>query len=227
MWVKPAFPLATALLATLNIVAWFLVVIANAVSHGSHGVAGIPKALIHHVDSTALLNAGAIDGATLGSGGWWRLVTSQFLHVEPAHMLFNMVGLVLLGTVLERLFGHWRFAMIYLAAGTAGQLASVLFAPTLVSSGASQAVIGLASAYGTTLLLRPHLQGGRRIVPMVSVLAWTLVQVGLDLASAGAIKPGHLVGFLAGFVLALVVRPPIDSHRESLVADSYAAASNR
>ncbi|HEU5348237.1 MAG TPA: rhomboid family intramembrane serine protease [Ktedonobacterales bacterium] len=176
-------------------------------SHGTRAPSDILHALTHHIDSTTLLRFGAVDGATLRAGGWWRLLTSQFLHVEPAHLLFNVVGLLVLGGMLEREFGHWRFAILYFGAGTVGQLASVLFASTLISSGASQAVIGLAGACLVALLLMPHLRDSRWIAFALLMLLWTGLQIALDIVSSGAIKPGHLAGFLAGIVVALVLWP--------------------
>lgn len=128
-----ASPLIASALCILNLLGWCLVSIVGAVSHGTRAPSDILHALTHHIDSTTLLRFGAVDGATLRAGGWWRLLTSQFLHVEPAHLLFNVVGLLVLGGMLEREFGHWRFAILYFGAGTVGQLASVLFASTLIS----------------------------------------------------------------------------------------------
>ncbi|MGE5333210.1 MAG: rhomboid family intramembrane serine protease [Nitrososphaerota archaeon] len=223
----PVRPLITLILCALNILAWCLVSIAGNTSTSARTPAGILHALTRHVDSTILLRFGALDGATLGAGGWWRLLTSQLLHVQPAHLLFNMVGLLVLGTMLEREFGHWRFALLYLAAGTVGQLASVLFAPTVISSGASQAVIGLAGACLVVLLFRPHLRNSRWLALALPMLVWTGLQIALDVVSSGAIKPGHMAGFLAGFVVALLLLPWWNHRQETIVDHSPADGGNR
>ena len=48
---------------------------------------------------------------TLLSGGhqYWRLGTALFLHYGPAHLLFNLFALYVLGPALERAIGGIRF----------------------------------------------------------------------------------------------------------------------
>lgn len=80
---------------------------------------------------------GALDAlawrrTALDSGQWERLLTAHVAHLGPHHLLFNLLGLLL---ITELLLERWR--------GTA-----------IVS-------LGLASAFGTSFLLwygEPHLQ---------------------------------------------------------------------
>jgi rhomboid protease GluP len=152
-------------------------------------------------NSILLLRVGAVNGALLSAGQWWRIIASQFLHVHFLHLLFNMLALLLLGSVLEREFGSLQLVVLYLGSGIIGQLAGVIAAPLLVSSGASQAVMGLAGGMFVLLLRRPQ----RRALwlVLVSVIG---IQVALDLISSGGIKVGHLAGFCAGIVTCFVCR---------------------
>ena len=52
----------------------------------------------------------------------WQIVTHMFMHVNFSHVLFNMIGLISLGTILERFWGPKRFLFFYLAAGLGGAL---------------------------------------------------------------------------------------------------------
>lgn len=52
--------------------------------------------------------------------------TSMFLHAGGGHLWGNMVFLWMLGTVVERRVGHYRFIWLYLATGLVGNLAFVL-----------------------------------------------------------------------------------------------------
>lgn len=86
-------------------------------------------------------------GSNLGrltlSGQWWRLFTSMFLHGSLLHLAFNMFALWQVGRLVERIFGSLRFAWLYLLAGLAGSLASVLWNSHVNSVGASGAIFGI------------------------------------------------------------------------------------
>lgn len=52
----------------------------------------------------------------------WRLVTFQFLHATPAHLIMNMLGLWLFGGTVERKLGFRKYAAFYLVCGIFGGL---------------------------------------------------------------------------------------------------------
>jgi rhomboid protease GluP len=139
---------------------------------------------------------GGISGEVFSSHEWWRLLTSQFFHVHFMHMIFNCLCLFLVGGSIEQAY-RWRvFLLIYLVGGIAGQAASVLFYPTLVSDGASQALMALCGA-ALILVMRQSL--------LAATLLIIAVQVGLDLHAVGTIKAGHGFGFVAGLLIGLGV----------------------
>jgi len=49
--------------------------------------------------------------------GVWQYVTSMFMHGSLGHLLMNMFGLYMFGSVLERMWGAKRFVIFYLATG--------------------------------------------------------------------------------------------------------------
>jgi membrane associated rhomboid family serine protease len=95
-------------------------------------------------------------GALYGNEGWatffepWRLITYQFLHADPGHLLMNMLGLYFFGPPLERYWGSKRFLFFYLFCGIVAGLAFVLFSSLFAAAnpiiGASGAVLGLLAA---------------------------------------------------------------------------------
>ncbi len=145
-----------------------------------------------------LLQVGAVDGAALVRGEYWRLVVSQFLHVHFLHMLFNASAIYLLAYAVERGVGRAVLVGVYWVGGTVGQYFSVLLLPDLVSSGASQALMALC---GFVIVGARHF-GFSRLV-FVSALGIAGVQVGLDIAVSASIKAGHGFGFLAGALMAV------------------------
>lgn len=166
------------------------------------------SALHHHLSifetqqSNMLLNFGAINGASLQRGEYWRLISSQFLHVKFPHMLFNIAFIYYIGAKLEKYWGMIVLIAIYLTAGTLAQLASVLSYPNLVSSGASQALCGMIGAF-LVLFLYP-LRVSKMTLVWVGI--FLVLQTLLDLYSAGYIKTGHWVGFIIGLLLGLLMR---------------------
>src|SRR6516225_9832417 len=75
--------------------------------------------------------------ATIGvaHGQYYRLLTSAFLHEPglsgfgPAHIIFNMWALLVVGPQLERLLGHARFLTVYLLSALGGAVLFYLLAP--------------------------------------------------------------------------------------------------
>ena len=49
--------------------------------------------------------------------GIWQYVTSMFMHGSLPHLLFNMFGLYMFGSALERVWGSKKFLFFYFAAG--------------------------------------------------------------------------------------------------------------
>ncbi len=91
----------------------------------------------------------------------WRLVTYQFLHGPPIHILFNMIVLYFLGSTLERHWGSRKFLVFYLACGMVGGLVYPLLrglkiiSPHLIPLiGASGAILGVLAACA---ILFPHI----------------------------------------------------------------------
>lgn len=187
-------PIVTLTLIALSFIAWFAVVWAYHLR---------PFAA---QNSALLLHAGALNGELLRDGGWWRIITSQFLHVYFLHLVFNMASLLLLGMRLERALGSLRFALLYLIGGSIGQLVGVMAAPALVTSGASQAVMGLAGATVFNFL-RQRESGNFQLAILLAVIGMTAA---LDIAAAGSIKPGHIGGLCAGVGLGWILSPTRD-----------------
>ena len=69
------------------------------------------------------------DYLTLVPARWWfvwNYITFQFLHADPIHLIFNMLGLYFLGMVLERAWGPRRFVTFYFACGVFAGMCHVI-----------------------------------------------------------------------------------------------------
>jgi len=62
----------------------------------------------------------------------WRVISAMFLHAGIIHLLLNLLFQVLTGFQLERRYGWWRIAPVYLLSGAFGFMFGLLFADPLV-----------------------------------------------------------------------------------------------
>ena len=174
-------------------------------------------------------------GALAGGGAepaWWRqaptdgrllrLFSALLLHADWAHLLGNVVFLLIFGLPAERAMGPWRFLGLFLLGGAVANLAAVALAPRpdqllIGASGAVSAVIG---AY---LALFPHARLGV-VLPLglflefvrapASLLIgiWVLLQgvfAYIGPAFGTVAWAAHVAGFLFGVLFAAVFRRAI------------------
>jgi membrane associated rhomboid family serine protease len=137
----------------------------------------------------------------LGQLEFWRLVSSQFVHVKPIHMLFNVISLFCIGYFVEKQMGGKNLVLLFFVSGIIGTLASILFvpAPYDVGTGASQAVLGV-TACGTLLMLK---RVNNSIWLKFSLIFCIAPAIALDIIYSGYPKLGHIIGFVVGLTLSL------------------------
>jgi len=146
--------------------------------------------------------------------GWYRLVTSGFMHFGVLHLAFNMYFLYVLGPMLEPALGRVRFLLLYAASLLGGSLGVLLFDSGGITAGASGAVFGLLAG-ATVGLWR------RGVNPFSTGLGATLIlNLFITFAIPGISIGGHLGGAVAGAVCALVMLAP--PHRSFPTWATYA-----
>jgi membrane associated rhomboid family serine protease len=140
----------------------------------------------------------------------WQVITYSFLHGNSLHLLFNMLGLFMFGSEVERVLGRSRFFTYYfvsvLAAGATQLVMSALSpGPPFPTIGASGGVFGLLLAYGMffprriVMLIFPP-------IPMpaaVFVVVYAVIELylGVSGTQAGVAHFAHLGGMLGGFIM--------------------------
>lgn len=168
----------------------------------------------------------------LRSRQWWRLLSAGFLHANLVHLLVNLYALISLGRIVEALWGHRRFLILYSAALLGGSLASLAATPG-VSVGASGAVFGLFGAlFVIATVHREHLAPKARRPLLVNLAAVLAINVALGLTVPFIDNAAHMGGLAAGALASLVVRPvkllgrahPLGDGLAALAAAAAAAA---
>ena len=160
---------------------------------------------------------------TLG-GQPWRIVTAAFVHAGLLHIAMNMVALWSSGRVIERIFGGWRFAAMYLCAAIAGGVASVGMHPQTVSVGASGAVFGIYGALAA-FLLREH---GSIPVPVLRRLGrvaatFVIYNIVYGFSQPAIDNAAHVGGLCGGALAGAWLARPLVAGRPAAPARIFAA----
>jgi membrane associated rhomboid family serine protease len=138
----------------------------------------------------------------------WQMVSYALLHGGMTHLFFNMLGLWMFGSELERLWGQRRYLQFLLAGVLAAAVAQLVITwlagsryPTV---GASGGLFALLLAFG---MLFPN----RVIMPLFPpipmkartfVMVFGALELGLGLmGSTGVAHFAHLGGMVGGFLM--------------------------
>jgi membrane associated rhomboid family serine protease len=140
----------------------------------------------------------------------WQLVTYAFLHGGFMHIFFNMLGLYMFGSEVERLFGSRFYAAYYFGCVVSAALCHLVITGWMGVSphptvGASGGVYGLLLAFGVyfphrrVLLLFPPVPLPARVF----VIAFAALELffGVTGTAAGIAHFAHLGGMLGGWLM--------------------------
>lgn len=147
----------------------------------------------------------------LGSGLFmpWQVGTYAFLHGSLSHLAFNMFGLWMFGSELERVWGSRRMVVFYSAAVLAAAAIQLIVTSALGARfptvGASGGVFGLLLGFA---MVFPH----RKITPLIPPIpmpAWLFVTLyglielllGVTGSASGIAHFAHLGGLLGGWLV--------------------------
>ena len=174
------------------------------------------------VESFALWPPASGDFASPGFAPW-QLVTYSFLHGSFSHILFNMFGLYMFGSEVERLFGSRFYLTYYIASVIAAGLThlavtALIGGPPIPVVGASGGIYGLLLAFGvyfphrTVVLLIPPIPMKART--FVVVFAIVELVFGVTGTASGVAHFAHLGGMLGGWLMIVYRRRSGPSRRQ-------------
>ncbi len=142
--------------------------------------------------------AGKGNVGLIREGEWWRAVTALSLHVDPLHLVGNLVFGALFGFLAGRQLGWGLAVSSILVAGTLGNLVNAVIQPSAHTSvGASTAVfacLGILASYAW----RRRQRVTRRWLPIGSGIA-LLALLGMGGGQTDIFA--HLAGFASGSLL--------------------------
>jgi membrane associated rhomboid family serine protease len=145
------------------------------------------------------------------SWNYVRLLTCCFVHFGLIHLAVNMLSLYLVGPLLERMWGHVRFLVLYLVAGLGGSCVAVVLKPVagnqlMALAGASGAIWGMLASMAVWVLLNyRHLP--RRLFASWgwSMIIAFAINIAITFMVPGISAEAHFGGGAFGAVCALLL----------------------
>jgi len=134
----------------------------------------------------------------------WTLITKIFLHGDWLHLIYNMLGLLLFGSILEKLVGQRTFLIVFFASGLAAGIGSLAFYSSTI--GASGAIFGVM---GCLAIIRPKQLAWALGIPMpmlAAAVVWASLDFALFFSADNIAHASHLIGLAAGVVIGLELR---------------------
>lgn len=143
-----------------------------------------------------------VPGYVLYKYWYWQFLTYMFVHANFTHILFNMLGLFMFGTAVERRIGSKEFLCFYLLTGT---LSGVFSYVSYLIAGTNVVLVGASGAIYAVLLAFAVLYPSARIlvfgiIPVQAPLLigiYTVMELFNQVSgtSGGVAHLTHLAGF--------------------------------
>jgi membrane associated rhomboid family serine protease len=185
-----------------------LLIIINLVAFGIFSL--LISANLLSIEDIAIKPSNILQGKSL-----WTFLTSMFMHAGFFHLLVNMLSLVFVGPLIEKIIGKRRYFSFYILSGIFAGLFFVLMSLIFTGDlgmyavGASGALFGLI---GLLMLLTPNLRVYLMFIPIpikmkyaapgMLIVLW-LISVAGDVSIGNT---AHLGGLIAGLVYGIYLR---------------------
>ncbi|MDE7267164.1 MAG: rhomboid family intramembrane serine protease [Lachnospiraceae bacterium] len=183
--------IVTLVLVVINVLVYLCCIYAEKIPYGETTLADM------------IYDAGSMNTERiLSNGEYYRSITSMFLHGGISHIVSNMIFLIALGEMLERVIGHSKFVLLYFLSGIGGDIFSminvVLSRNYYTAIGASGAIFGLIGAMLVLVVLNDGHYEGISIKRMVLAIVY-MVYSGMQ--SEGINNAAHLGGLVFGVLI--------------------------
>ena len=137
----------------------------------------------------------------------WRLLTASFLHGGAIHLAVNAYALAMIGPSVERIYGPFRFWVVFLLGGAVGFGASAVFvdAPSLGASAGLFALLG--ALLGWAVQARRRIPPAARSAMIREILTVAALNIGLGFMVPFVDNAAHVGGFAGGLAFGFALRP--------------------
>ena len=134
------------------------------------------------------------------------LITSNFVHSFPLHLILNMASLFFIGRGVELFFGTQTFLLLFFLGSIVGGLAQ-LYSSRDKNHSINGDSAGVAALFGYSVFAFPHVKFGMLFIPIFlsgkTMLAIFLLLslLGRDSNAFGVAHDSHIGGALTGVLL--------------------------
>ena len=147
------------------------------------------------------------------SGQYYRILTSMFMHSDISHLFNNMLVLLFIGGILEKVAGKVRYLIIYFSSGIIAGICSIgynmyreygktPYVKTTFSIGASGAIFGLV---GAVLFIVFIGRGKLEQISFRQIVLFVILSLYSGYANSQIDQAAHVGGFLAGLIFAAIL----------------------
>lgn len=144
------------------------------------------------------------------AGQYYRLFTAVFIHFGWAHLFFNVTGMLIFGTRVERYYGSLAFFTIYFVSGLVASVSSLVLTQG-ISAGASGAVYGLlGAAFAYT-----KVKGSMDLINNQVILIYIVMGLGMSFIMPNIDYFGHIGGLVAGIFVGFGVLKLTETGRKA------------
>lgn len=157
----------------------------------------------------------------------YQLISSGFIHKDWGHLFFNMLSFYFFAFSLEKIIGHWQFALLYVISLILSDLPTVAKHKNdywYSSLGASGAVCAVVFSFilfypFTSLMIFPI------PLPIPAVLYGFLFLAYSSYAARksndGINHDAHFYGAIAGVTITIVLYPQVVEHFVSSISGAF------
>ena len=169
------------------------------------------------------VSMGAMWSGGVLQGNLFSLISANFFHFDWQHILFNILGLVFLGSYIEDELGHFGFVSFVMLTGLISSIFS-FFNFGVVSGGASGVVFAMLGIISGQLIVgkMKGIENYCRYPDMTYFWSMVILNIAIvPFTGAGGVDLfGHGGGFISGLVVAGFVFKIGRPNTEFFVADS-------
>ncbi|MFL2664600.1 MAG: rhomboid family intramembrane serine protease [Dehalococcoidia bacterium] len=162
--------------------------------------------ILNYFFGGTILDLGAKSSPHIISGEFWRLLTPVFLHADIFHLVTNLFGILVFGSIVEKKLGTINFIVIYIFSGIFGNILSFYFSP-FIGVGSSGSVFGILACLVLYFYMNKNKFGNIGKQYLISIVSIIIISLIFGFISTGIDNAAHLGGMIGGFVISLVLIP--------------------
>ncbi len=145
----------------------------------------------------------------------WRLISAIFIHINIFHVIINVIGLLLIGYLLEPILGTYKFILCFLLTGVFANVASIGYFELIITAGASSGLLGLLGVFIAFIASNTFEKKASRNLLSSICLFIVFIFICSLLENGGFDMVAHIGGLVSGLVIGFLLIPGIKNPMNS------------